>query len=217
MVFEVVFFRSLVVIIGLALILAASVQLLAGLPVLIFGLLGFAASIPLAQRVLAPEDKSSSKESPWSKVQQRARRILVGPIPFSIKSTIWAVFVYGIYASLQLVFIVLIAESFAELTLTQAFIIAGAWGLSITLGWFSFLPAGFGVRDGLAFVMFSQMLDAPAVSLTVAASRVVTTVMDLVFVGAVELLARVMTSRQPRVPDTGVADHASDYAIPGDD
>jgi hypothetical protein len=76
-------------------------------------------------------------------------------------------------------------------------VIAGAWGLSITLGWVSFLaPVGLGVRDGMAFVIFAEVLDAPTASLIVAASRVVMVAADMVFVGLVELVSLAMSSRQ---------------------
>jgi hypothetical protein len=105
--------------------------------------------------------------------------------------------VYGIYCALQLVFITLIAASFADLSLTQGVIIAGAWGVSLTLGWLSFLaPVGLGVRDGLAFVLFSQVLDAPTASLIVATSRIVMIVADLTFVGVVELLVLGISFKQ---------------------
>jgi hypothetical protein len=81
--------------------------------------------------------------------------------------------------------------------LTQAFIIAGTWGVSVTLGWLSFLPVGLGVRDVLASILFAQVLDAPTASLIAAASRIVMIALDLVFVGAVELLALGLTVRRP--------------------
>jgi hypothetical protein len=181
---------------SMALLLVARAHSLAGLAAFILGLLAFTISVPAAQRLLASDRKASSQKSLWSKARQRAQRFLIGPTPFSLKNSLWAVSIYGIYSSLQLVFIALIAESFVDLTLTQTFIIAGAWGLSVTLGWLSFLPVGLGVRDVLASVLFAQVLDAPTASLIVAASRIVMIAIDLAFVGAVELLALGLTSRQ---------------------
>jgi hypothetical protein len=203
MAFEVLLSYSIVAIIGIALILAARVHPLAGLAALIPGLLVFTISIPAAQRILGPRDNTSSQESLWSKVCQRAQRFLIGPTPFSLKNSIWAVSTYGIYSSLQLVFIFLIAERFVDLTLTQAFIIAGAWGLSLTLGWLSFLPVGLGIRDLLASGLIAQVLDAPTASLIVAASRIVMVGVDLVFVGVVELLVLGLNIRQTQ-PQTSV-------------
>jgi hypothetical protein len=197
MAFEVLFSYSIVAIIGIALILAARVHPLVGLAAFILGLLAFTVSVPMVQRLLAPGEKSSSQESLWSKTRQRVQRFLIGPTPFSLKNSVWAVSTYGIYSSLQLIFVILIAESFVDLTLTQAFIIAGAWGVSVTLGWLSFLPVGLGVRDVLASILFAQVLDAPTASLIVAASRIVMIALDLVFVGAVELLALGLTVRRP--------------------
>ena len=196
MVFEVLFSYSIVAFIGVALVLGARVHWLAGPTTLVFGLLAFAVAVPTAQRLLSPGSKVLFQEPFWNKARQRAQRLLVGPSPFSLKNCIWAVLVYGIYSGLQLVFIALIAESFVDLTLNQGLIIAGAWGLSVTLGWLSFLPVGLGVRDILASVLFAQVLDAPTASLIVAASRIVMIAVDLVFVGAVELLALSLTNKQ---------------------
>jgi glycosyltransferase 2 family protein len=203
MAYEVLLSYSIVAIIGIALILAARVHPLAGLAAFIPGLLVFTISIPVAQRILGPRDNASSQESLWSKACQRAQRFLIGSTPFSLKNSIWAVSTYGIYSSLQLVFIFLIAESFVDLTLTQAFIIAGAWGLSLTLGWLSFLPVGLGIRDLLASGLIAQVLDAPTASLIVAASRIVMVGVDLVFVGVVELLVLGLNIRQTQ-PQTSV-------------
>ena len=79
----------------------------------------------------------------------------------------------GFHACLNMAFIVLLALSFRELNLNQSFFIAGAWGLSMTLGWLAFLaPGGLGARDGVALLLFSQVLDAPAAALIVAAARI---------------------------------------------
>lgn len=97
---------------------------------------------------------------------------------------------YGGYACLQLGFIVLIASAFADVGASEAAIIAGAWGLSLTIGWLSFLsPAGLGVRDGLALALFSQAVSVSEAGSIVIASRIVMLAADMAFVGFVELLA----------------------------
>ena len=192
MVFEVLFSYGIVTILGTGLIVAARVHLLAGAMTIVLGLFALAASIPLAHRALAAGNNSEAATSSllWSKIRRRAHRLLVGTNPLPLRTIVWAIAAYGLYSSLQLVFIVLIARSFVDLTLLQGAIIAGAWGLSITLGWLSFLaPVGLGVRDGLAFVLFAQVLDPASASLIVVASRTVMIATDVAFVGAVELLA----------------------------
>jgi hypothetical protein len=190
MVFEVLFTYALVTIVGGALLLAVRFHVLGGGVLLVAGFAAFTASVPISQKILNSSLSSSQGDSFWSRLRQRAYNLLIGDSSFSLPNTVWGVFVYGFYSCMQLGFIVLITASFADLNMQQAAIIAGAWGVSLTLGWVSFLaPAGLGVRDGLAFVLFAQVLDAPTASLVVTTSRVVMLAADLVFVGAVELLA----------------------------
>lgn len=188
--FEILFSYGTITILGLALTLATKVNIWAGAGTLLAGGVAFAISVPLAQRILSSGNLRASHNSRWNRIRFRAQRFLVGVNSLSLTDTVWWTGLYCLHTSFQLLFIVLIAESFVDLTLSQAVTIAGVWGLSLTLGWLSFLtPAGLGVREGLALVFFTQVLDAPTVILVIAASRIVMTVSDLAFVGAVELLA----------------------------
>lgn len=197
MAFEVLFTYSLVAVVGGASLATVKLHLSAGLAVLVVGFLLVGISIPIAQRMFATREGISSSISLWPKLRRQVQRFILGVRPLTFKNTVWALSVYGIYSVLQLVFIVLIAASFADLSLTQVLIIAGAWGVSITLGWVTFLvPVGLGVRDGLAFVLFAQVLDAPTASLIVAASRIVMIGVDLIFVGVVEALVLGTNIRQ---------------------
>jgi hypothetical protein len=197
MAFEVLFSYSIFAVIGAALLVGERAHFGAGLVTLGVGLTLVGASVLAAQRLLTAGNAATLYSSWWGKIRRRALRFVVGITPFTLRDTIWAVTVYGIYCALQLVFITLIAASFADLSLTQGVIIAGAWGVSLTLGWLSFLaPVGLGVRDGLAFVLFSQVLDAPTASLIVATSRIVMIVADLTFVGVVELLVLGISFKQ---------------------
>ena len=197
MAYEVLFSYSIVTIAGAALLVGARVHLLLGVGVFLVGMGAFSISVPIMQRLLGRSTPQSEPASWFSKLRSRTQKFIVGATYFSGWNTVWAVTVYGVYAGFQLLFIVLIAESFVDLTFFQMAVIAGAWGLSITLGWVSFLaPVGLGVRDGLAFVMFAQVLDVPTASLIVAAARVVLVAADLVFVGLVEVLALAMSSRR---------------------
>lgn len=197
MAFEVLFSYSLVTIIGAALIVTARVHPVAGAAVLAVGLGLFAVGVPLIQRLMGQVNQSANPESLIRKLGRRTQRFIVGANSLTGQNMVWATTIYGIYSVLQLLFIVLIATSFVDLTLSQALVVAGAWGLSVTLGWLSFLaPVGLGVRDGLAFVFFTQVMDAPTASLIVAASRIVMVGADLVFVGLVEMLALGMNARQ---------------------
>jgi hypothetical protein len=197
MAFEVLFTYGLVAVIGGALLLTAQFHPAAGVALLVLGLLLVGVSIPIAQRMFATGEGPSFSSSLWARTRRQVQRFIVGVKPLTFKNTVWAVSVYAVYSALQLAFIVLISASFMDLSLTQALIIAGAWGVSITLGWLTFLvPVGLGVRDGLAFVLFSQVMDAPTASLVVAASRVVMIGADMIFVGMVEALVLGTSIRQ---------------------
>ena len=125
-------------------------------------------------------------------VFQRAARILFGGTYISRNTTLKGLGLYGAYSFMQLAFIVLIAASFADLTASKIAVIAGAWGLSLTVGWLSILPpAGLGARDGLAFILFSQGVGLPAASSIVLASRLVMLMTDLAFVLAVESTTKI--------------------------
>ena len=125
-------------------------------------------------------------------VIRRLARLLYGGSSFSHTTTLKGLGFYGTYALMQLVFIVLIAASFSDLTVGNMAVIAGAWGISLTVGWLSVLPpVGLGARDGLAFVLFSQVIDLPAASSIVVASRLVMLSTDLAFVIAIESTSKI--------------------------
>jgi hypothetical protein len=197
MAFEVLLTYSLVAVIGGALLVTAHFHLGGGVALLVLGLLLVGISVPIAQRMFVAGEELSSSSSLWTRTRRQVQKFIVGVKPLTFKNTVWAVSVYAAYSALQLLFIVLITASFVDLSLTQALIIAGAWGVSITLGWLTFLvPVGLGVRDGLAFVLFSQVIDAPTASLIVAASRIVMIGADMIFVGMVEALVLGTSIRQ---------------------
>ena len=190
MALEIIFSYGMLTVLGVALILFVKVHLLASGVTFIVGIIVLTMSFPIGQNLIASSNAVYGNKSLWHAVRRSIHRVFVGEKPLELRSSIWGITAYGTHACLQLVFIVLLAQSFADLTLDQAITIAGAWALSSTLGYFTFLvPGGLGVRDGLALVLFSQVLDAPTSSLIVAASRIVTITTDLAFVGIVEVLA----------------------------
>jgi hypothetical protein len=192
MVFELVFCYGILTILGISLILGVRVHFLVGGLVLAIGLAAFIIGVPRLQRGPAL-NKISSYGPPWlRRISGFVLRLLVGDKPLSFKDVIWGVTAYGVCSCLQLGFIVLLAGSFVNLSLSQAVTIAGAWGLSTTLGYLTFVapgPGGLGVRDGLALMFFGQVLDLPTAGLIVAVARVVMIAADMVFVGLIELLA----------------------------
>lgn len=142
---------------------------------------------------ISTDDGTQTLQIPLARmVIRRLARLLYGGSSFSNTTTIKGLGFYGSYALMQLVFIVLIAASFSDLTVSKMAVIAGAWGISLTVGWLSILPpVGLGARDGLAFVLFSQVIDLHAASSIVVASRLVMLSTDLAFVIAVESTSKI--------------------------
>jgi hypothetical protein len=193
MFYEFVFSYSMLTMAGAALIISVLVHPLAGVLVFIIGTALIATGIPLAQKVLSQGKRVGSQKALWQVFHRFIHRMLVGNQRLPLRLSLWGVTMYGIHVSLQLMFIVLVAESFLDLSFSQAAIVAGVWALSGVLGYLSFLsPAGgLGVRDGLALVFLSQVLDASASGLIIAAARIVMIPADLAFVGSVELLSSI--------------------------
>jgi hypothetical protein len=187
---EVFFSYSMISLIGAAIVLGLFTHILVGIlaPVLAFMVL--AGGFYMLQRKLGTQKTSNNQSSLLQKMQVFARKMLFGDSRLPFGDMVWGFGVYGIHACLQLVFIVLIAVSFVDLTTYQALVIAGGWALSITLGYIAFfVPGGLGVRDGLGLALFSIALDPPTAALIVAASRIVMVLADVLFVGVLEFLS----------------------------
>jgi hypothetical protein len=189
---EVLFTYTLVAIIGGALLVAEGFNVPAGGVLLVLGFGVFTSVLFASQKLL-------NRGIPVQPAAlQKARSLIFGDLRFAPSDIAWGILAYGVYASGQLGVVVLIAASLVDLNASLAAVIAGAWGISLTAGWILFLaPVGLGVRDGLAFALFSQVLDAPVAALIVAGSRVTTLAIDLFFVGAVELLALSLNPGRP--------------------
>ena len=97
---------------------------------------------------------------------------------------------YGLYSVMQLTCIIVVALAFVPLTFSQALILMGVWGISLTAGWLCFiLPVGIGAREGIAFLALSQILDINSASNILIASRLLSIGCDLIFVVSMEILA----------------------------
>ncbi|MCH2540557.1 MAG: hypothetical protein MK000_09460, partial [Anaerolineales bacterium] len=69
------------------------------------------------------------------------------------------------YGFLQLIGIVLVSLAFIDIDMRIIAILAGGWGLSLTLGWLVFVvPVGIGAREGFALFFFSQVMDLATAS-----------------------------------------------------
>jgi hypothetical protein len=210
MFYEFVFSYSMLTVVGAVLIIAVLVHPVAGVLALIVGTASVATGIPLAQRVLSQGNRIGSHRALWQAFHRFVHRTLVGDKHLPLRHALWGIAMYGTLASLQMMFIALVAESFLDLSFSQAAIVAGVWALSGILGYIAFFsPAGgLGVRDGLALVFLSQILDASTSGLIIAAARIVMIPADLAFVGSVELLLSIhgirgkLLTQQKKLPLT---------------
>lgn len=111
----------------------------------------------------------------------------------------WLPAAYGLHAFVQLLFILLVVESFGTISSGQAVVVAGAWALSSVLGYLAFFaPGGLGVRDGLALGLMAPVLSAPEAGVVLAAARLIMIGADLAFAGSVE--AAYLVAKMPPVP-----------------
>jgi hypothetical protein len=192
MVFEMVFTYGALATLGVSLILAANVHYLVGGLALIMGGTALTLAIAFTQNIPGWDRTTKCGNPLLKRLISFVYRIVIGGNPLSLKHTVWGVGVYGTFSCLQLLFIVVLAESFADLTLTQAITIAGAWGIGSVLGYFAFIapgPGGLGIRDGITLLIFAQVIDISTAGLVVAVSRVIMITADVVFVGIIELTA----------------------------
>jgi hypothetical protein len=178
-------------VIGTSLFLFASSQYLFATFVLVLGLSSLAGGVPLVQRILDIEKLITNTPTALRPAAHFSQRILVGNKPLTVRGSITGVMVFGLHSCSQLAFIVLLSESFVHLTLEQSLAIAGAWGISTILGFFVFIapgPSGLGVRDGIALLLFSQVIDLPMAGIIVGVSRMIMIFSDIAFVGIIEVV-----------------------------
>lgn len=194
MFYEFVFSYSMLAVVGATLMISVTVNPLAGLFVLVVGSTSIAAAILLAQRVIGNRIPGPSANQ-GGRFRSLVGRMLTGTTRLTRPQVSWGVVAYGGYASLQLIFIVLVAESLVDISVRQAFAIAGVWALSGVLGYLAFFASagGLGVRDGLALVLLSHFLDPSIGALVIAIARLIMIPADVAFVGGIELLAKANT------------------------
>lgn len=197
-VIEVAFTYCMITIISGAVLSGVYLHPAAAGVILVFGIIVFAASMIKIGKLSIDHSSQTPTPSAFLKTIQKAARLVAGRSHFTLAFTLKGIALYGIYACTQIAFIVLISLAFADLDFSAIAVIAGAWGVSITVGWISiFPPVGLGARDGLAFVLFSQVIDVPAASSIVVASRTVMLLTDLAFVATVEALVLTAVDNSP--------------------
>jgi hypothetical protein len=205
MAFEMIFTYGFLTALGTGLILASRVHFLIGMLTFASGVAALILAVAFSQHLPGWHRVTMSRNRILSKLGKFTHRVLVGASPLSLPTTLWGVAAYGTYSALQLVFIVLLAEGFADLSLHQAMLIAGAWGIGSVLGYFAFIapgPGGLGIRDGITLILFAQVIDLPTAALVVAVSRLVMIGSDAAFVGIIELLniSRIVAQRFRSLP-----------------
>lgn len=199
-VIEVVFTYGMVTIISGSILCGAYLHPLVAIATFIVGTMFFAATLIMTGRLAV---KDISQPVDYSVIRKTLRRVanrVSGRSFFSLAFTLKGIAFYSCYSFMQLSFIVLIAAAFADLDTFAIAVIAGAWGISLTVGWLSILPpVGLGARDGLAFLLFSQVIDVSSAGSIVVTSRIVMLATDLAFVAAIECLASGLTRIPPKI------------------
>jgi hypothetical protein len=149
--YEFVFSYSMLTIAGAALIISVLVHPLAGVLAFVAGAALVTTVIPLAQRVLSQGNGDDSEKALWTALHRFIHHLLVGNQRLPLRRALWGVAMYGIHVCLQLMFIVLVAESFLDLSLNQAATVAGVWALSGVLGYLTFFPRREGWASGMGW------------------------------------------------------------------
>jgi hypothetical protein len=197
MYYEFAFSYGMLTVVGTALIVGLLVHPTTGLIVLLIG------SVLVVGGILIPHRVVSRLQTPEPRVYfiQRFHKLLAHVMGVSANLTyrqaIWGSGAYGLHAVLQMVFIILVATSFVDVSIGQAAAIAGVWALSGVLGYLAFFSSagGLGVRDGMALALLSQSLDPSSAALIIVTTRILMIIADLVFVGGMELVAQASSFR----------------------
>ena len=193
---EIVFSYGILTVIGFSLLLSQTVSAILGTLVLATGLTVIAGSVRLLQWII-PEVNRRRTQSVSANLTGILFRVLVGGRQISFHACLMSMLLYGIHAVLNLVFISLLTFSFIEPATNQILMIAGAWAISMTLGWLALLaPGGLGARDGMALLLFSVTIDTPTAALIVAAARILGIATDVVFVATAEWIQFLTSNRK---------------------
>jgi hypothetical protein len=196
MVHEILFSYGMLTVLGAGLLVWAEAGVVAGVATLTAGTAALGAGLHLLGRM--------GGASWLGRLLPARLRSLGDDGPDRPHPLVWPIAAYGGHGGLNLVFFVLVALSFVPLAPSEILLVAGAWGLAMTLGWLAFLaPGGLGARDGVALLFLAPLVDAPTAALIVAAARLLGVVLDFVFVGLVEaaLLVRRLRRPQATLPD----------------
>lgn len=193
MVQEILFSYGMLTVLGAGFLLWAEAGAAAGLAALAAGTAALAGGLRLLGR--------TAGASRLGRLLPARLRSLGDGGPDRPHPIFWPIAAYAGHGALNLVFFVLAALAFVPLGPSDILLVAGAWGLAMTLGWLAFLaPGGLGARDGVALLFLAPLMDAPTAALIVAAARLLSVVLDFVFVGLVEAALLLRRLRRPQAP-----------------
>jgi hypothetical protein len=187
MVLEILFSYGMLTVLGAALLAGAAWSPAAGVTILAAGVaaLGLGIGVLLARTRRIGRDRAARGRT----LPARLARHLPETPPMPPGAIALAIAAYAAHGGLNLLFLVFATLAFVDLDTAGLVHVAGAWGVAMTLGWLAFLaPGGLGARDGIALLFMAQVMDAPDAALIVAATRILGVALDVLFVGAVEVV-----------------------------
>ena len=183
MVVEVFFSYGTLALVSLSVLVSVYVSGILGAVLFTVGILVFGLSTIKVYKVLMANSYATTKHTGITKLFLFVSRIATGR--YEVKDSVIAsgIGLYMGYGFLQLIGIVLVSSAFIDIDMRIIAILAGGWGLSLTLGWLVFVvPVGIGAREGFALFFFSQVMDLATASAVLVASRTLFLLADVTFV-----------------------------------
>jgi len=190
MVVEVVFSYGTLSLLSLALLVGVYIAPIWGVVLFCTSILIFGISTIRVYKVMLAHSDANIKRSNMTRLFAILSKIVTGA--YDVKNSVIAsgIGLYIAYGLLQMICIILISSGFTDLDMRAIAIVAGGWGLSLTLGWLVFfVPVGIGAREGLALFFFSQVMDLATAGAVLVTSRVLLLVADVSFVTASEAIS----------------------------
>ena len=184
--FEIVFSYGTITILGLGLLVWASISPIAAVVLVAVSLLGLGIGVPLAER-------QAGRLGSWASKAPLIRRFVGGTKtgrPLSVRASLGLVAVYACHGGVQISGFLLLAMGILHGAPTNLAAVAAAWTLGSVAGYVSFVtPAGLGVREAVTLVLLSGSMSPTDAALVAAGSRVVLIASDIAFVALAEAVA----------------------------
>ena len=183
MVVEVFFSYGTLALLSLSVLVGVYVSGILSVVLFGVGVMVFALSTVKVYKVMQANSDATTKHAGITKILSIVSRVATGG--YEVKGSVIAsgIGLYMGYGFLQLIGIVLVSSAFIDIDMRIIAILAGGWGLSLTLGWLVFVvPVGIGAREGFALFFFSQVMDLATASAVLVASRTLLLLADVTFV-----------------------------------